>query len=227
MTALRESTKKKIFEMLEKSYFTSSSFSLQFVEDSNPFLTIAFIPEKKFSYSISEPAGYNSNGYISDEAPGVHIETGERYKHENLSAALKAIGPWIERILEDYRSKNPVIDEFEAFRKALCEQINEHIHDKDSHFTENEAEALRTRLDELNEKLKQIWEKSEITAQKLKEAEQEIERIKNDIAIFPKGVWYQVAGSKLVSAVKKVMGSAEGRQFALETAKKFLLDGPK
>lgn len=227
MTALRETTKKKIAEALDKTYFTGSSFSLLFKENSDPFVVIKFIPEERFSFSIGEPSGYNSSGYISEEAPGLHIETGERYKHDNLASALKAIGPWTERILEDYRSRNPVIDEFEAFRKTLSEQVEAHIQDKESHFTDEEAQALREKLDELSAKLHEVWEKSETTEQKLKEAEQEIERIKNDIAIFPKGVWYRVAGSKIVGAVKKVMGSAETRQFALEAAKKFLLEGPK
>lgn len=227
MTALRETTKKKIVESLEKTYFTASSFSVQFAETGDPFVIITFVPEKRFSFSVSEPPGYNTSGYMTDEAPGMHIETGEKYKHENLASALKAIGPWTERILEDYRSRNPVVDEFEAFRKTLSEQMDAHIQDKDAHFSEEEAQSLRVRLDELSAKLREVWEKSETTEQKLKEAKQEIERIKNDIALFPKGVWYQVAGSKIVGAMKKVMGTAEGRQFALEAAKKFFLEGPK
>lgn len=227
MTALRETTKKKIQEALEKTYFTASSFSVRYEEGGDPFVVIIFIPEKQFTFSISEPSGYNSSGYVTDEAPGLHIETGEQYKRENLANALKAIVPWAERILEDYRSKNPVIDEFEAFRKSLSEQIEAHVLDKDAHFTEEEARSLRARLDELSTKLHEVWERSEATDQKLKEAQQEIERIKNDVAIFPKGVWYRIAGGKIIDAVKKVVGTPEGRQFALEAAKKFLLDGPK
>lgn len=227
MAALRETTKRNISEALEKTYFTGSSFSVQFVENGNPFVAITFLPEKRFSFWASEPSGYNVSGYITEEAPGMHIETGERYKHENLANVLKAIGPWAERILEDYRSRNPVIDEFEAFRKTLSEQMEAHIQDKDAHFSEEEAKSLRERLDELSAKLREVWERSETTEQKLKEAKQEIDRIKSDISVFPKGVWYQVAGGKIVGAMKKVMGSAEGRQFALEAAKKFFLEGPK
>lgn len=227
MTTLRETTKKKIVEVLDKTYFTASNFTLKFDEINDPFLTITFIPEKRFSFSISESSGYNASGYVTDEAPGLHIETGEKYKHESLSNAIKAITQWTERILEDYRSRNPVIDEFEAFRKTLEEQIEEHIQDKDAHFSEEEAKSLRERLDELSVKLQEVWEKSEATEQMLKDAKQEIERIKTDVSIFPKGVWYRVAGSKIVGAMKKVMGTSEGRQFALEAAQKFFLEGPK
>lgn len=227
MPALRETTKKKIFESLEKTYFTASSFSIQFNETEDPFMIITFMSEKKFSFSVSEAPGYNTSGYITDEAPGMHIETGEKYKYENLTSVLKAIGPWTERILEDYRSKNPVVDEFEVFRKTLSEQMDQHIQDKNAHFSEEEANSLRARLDDLSARLHEVLQKSETTEYKLNEVKQEIDRIKNDIALFPKGVWYQVAGSKVVGVMKTVFGTAEGRQFALEAAKKFFLEGSK
>lgn len=227
MTALRETTKKKIVETLEKTYFTSSSFSVQFREGEDPFLLIAFISDKKFSFAISESSGYNASGYITEEAPGHHIETGEKYKHENLSAALKAISPWAERIHEDYRAKNPLVDELESFRQSLADQIEQHVQDKEAHFTADEANALRAKLDELAARLQVLGDKSDATERKLAEARQEIDKIKADLSIFPKAVWYRVAGNKVLGIVKKVAGTAEVRQFALDAAKKLFLDGPK
>jgi len=228
MTALRETTKKLVIDALDRTYFTADSFSVNFSQNENPFVTITFIPYKKFQFSISRQAsGINVSGYVSTEAPGTHIETGEKYKQDNLSAAFKAIGPWADRILEDYRAKNPIVDEFEEFRKKFSEQIEEHIQDKDAHFSADEAQIMRTRLDELSAKLHEVWEKSEAAEQRLKDAEKAIERIKEDLNIFPKGVWYRMAGNKILGAVQKAMGSTEGRQFALEAAKKFLLEGPK
>lgn len=227
MTALRETTKKLVIDALEKTYFTSSSFSVNFSNNANPFVTITFIPHNKFQFSIGRPGGYNATGFISTEAPGTHIETGEVYKQDNLTNAFKAIGPWADRILEDFRAKNPIIDEFEDFRKKFSAQMDEHIKDKDAHFSADEAKTMRDRLDELSAKLHELWERAEATENRIKEAEQTIERLKEDINIFPKGVWYRIAGNKILGAVQKVMGTTEGRQFALETAKKFLLEGPK
>ena len=227
MTTLRETTKKKILDALEKTYFTASSFSVQFHEGEAPFLVIGFVGDKRFKFSISEPPGYNTVGYITEEAPGVHIETGEKYKHENLSAALKAITSWVERIHEDYRSKNPIVDELESFRQMLADQIEHHVHDRDAHFSAEEANELRQKLDELGARLQQLAEKNDANERRLDEARQELEKIKADVAIFPKGVWYRVAGSKVLGIVKKVAGTAEGRQFALEAAKKLFLEGPK
>jgi hypothetical protein len=36
-----------------------------------------------------------------------------------------------------------------------------------------------------------------------------------------------MAGSKVVSIIKKVAGSKEGRELALEVAKNILIEGPK
>lgn len=227
MTTLRETTKKKIVESLEKTYFTASSFTINFNDGEDPFLVIAFLGDKKFRFLVSEPSGYNSTGYITEEAPGLHIETGEKYKHESLTSALKSVAPWAERIHEDYRAKNPLIDEIEAFRQMLGEQIEQHVLDRDAHFSAQEASEMRDKLDELADRLQQLAEKNDAAERRLDEARQDLEKIKADLAIFPKGVWYRVAGSKVLNVFKKVTGTAEGRQFALEAAKKLFLEGPK
>lgn len=225
MTTLRETTKQKIFSVLEGTYFTGGSFSANFNENQEPFLVIRFIPNANFTFSVKQT--FNVAGYVATEAPGVHIENGESYKYDNLDACIKAIGKWAERILEDYRSKNPIIDEFEQLRKTLFEQVEGHIKDQHSHFTPEEISGLRSKLDELDARLKEVCDKNSEYEHSLREAHREIEKIKADLELFPKGVWYRVAGAKVLGLIKKVAGSQEGRELALEAAKKFLLDGPK
>lgn len=225
MTVLRESTKKKIVDALDKSHFTASSFSVTFAEGQSPFVIISFIPEKKFCFTIGE--NFGGSGYMTVEAPGHHIESGEEYERTNLESCFRAISSWASRILEDYRSKNPVLDEFESLRKTLIDQFEQHVQDKHAHFTATEAYELRSKLDELTNRMQELLEKNEQYEYRLKEATNEIDRIKADLEMFPKGVWYRMAGSKMVNIIKKVAGSKEGRELALEVAKNILIEGPK
>ena len=223
MTQLRETTKKKIFAFLEKSHFTSSAYSVEFIDETSTFLEITFLPNKNFTFEANE----TYSGLTTSEAPGLHKFTSESFKQTSIDECLKAIGPWTTRILEDYRAHNPIIDEFESLRKSIREQIDSHITDEAAHFSTEEASAMRAKLDELSVKLSEVSEKTAEQEKQLREAQQEIKALKQDLEIFPKGVWYRMAGSKVLNIIKKAATSKEGRDFALEAAKKFLLEGPK
>jgi hypothetical protein len=223
MTQLRETTKRKILLALEKSHFTSSSYSVEYSDDTTTFLTITFLPNKGFTFVAAE----SYTGITSAEAPGQHKLTSETFKHVSLDDCLKAIAPWTARIIEDYRAHNPIIDEFEALRKSLGEQIEKHITDESAHFSAEEASSIRFKLDELSAKLSEVSEKTTEQEKQLRDAQQELKALKQDLDVFPKGVWYRMAGSKVLNIIKKAAFSKEGRDFALEAAKKFLLEGPK
>ncbi len=223
MTQLRETTKKRIFAALDKSHFTSSAYSVEFSDDTTSFLTITFLPNKGFIFVAND----TYSGITSSEAPGQHKLTSETFKHTSIEECLKAITPWTVRILEDYRVHNPIIDEFETLRKTLGEQIEKHITDEAAHFSAEETTAIRAKLDELSNKLSEVSQKTAEQEKQLREAQQEIKSLKQDLEVFPKGVWYRMAGSKVLGIIKKAATSKEVRDFALEAAKKFLLEGPK
>ena len=225
MTRLRESTKREIQETLESTYFTASSFSVKHNEKNTRFLQIFFLPNPEMNFSVrtnTQPG----RGFISHEAPGIHIESGEEYTREDIGSCIRAIKSWASRIHEDYKARNPVLDEFEKFKKQMAEQFNEHLTDPSAHFTEDEISALKEKLDSLAKKLDEITDKNYATEKKLDAALKEIEQVKSDLSVFPKAVWYRVAGGKILNAIKGVATSSEGRQLALEAAKKYLLSSP-
>lgn len=223
MIQLRESTKRKITDLLNKSHFTASAFSVTYEEESQDFLIISFIPNKVFKFTAEK----TYSNFSTTEAPGLHIVTEETFKREALDDCLKAISPWISRILEDYRTHNPLVDEFETLRKTISEQIEQHIGDEAAHFSGEEMESIRTKLDDLSAKLAEVTEKTFEQEKQLRDAQAEIKNLKADLEVFPKGVWYRMAGSKVLNILKKAATSKEGREFALEAAKKFLIEGPK
>ena len=225
MTRLRDATKAEIRQTLEGTYFTANSFSVAHNEADQHFLQITFIPNPSSKFSIRKASSGN-RGFVTVEAPGEHIETGEAYGRDDIDDCINAIKPWASRIYDDLKARSPFLDEFEKFKKQMSEQFEEHLSDPSAHFSEEEIVALKQKLDTLSEKLTEVTEKNSETEKKLATALQEIEQVKSDLSMFPKGVWYRVAGSKVLNAIKKVSTSSEGRQLALEVARKYLLGGP-
>lgn len=225
MTRLRDSTKIDIQEALERTYFTASSFFVAHNEKDQHFLQITFLPNPEMKFSVRKSA-QSGRGFVCIEAPGEHIATGESYARNDIDDCIKAIRPWASRIHEDYKAKNPVLDEFEQFKKQMSEQFQEHLSDPTAHFSDEEVLTLKQKLDSLAQRLDELTEKNSETEKKLAAALTEIEQVKADLSVFPKGVWYRVAGGKVLNAIKSVATSSEGRQLALEAAKKYLLGGP-
>ena len=62
----------------------------------------------------------------------------------------------------------------------------------------------------------------EISESQIKEFEREIANIKDDLEVFPKGVWHKVAGNKLLKAMGSFFRSKEARQLLVEGFKKLL-----
>jgi hypothetical protein len=224
MISLREVTKRRILATLEKSHFTASGYDIKYSTTESNFLHITFLPNKKLYFAATDQYG----GFRSEESPGVLQTDEETFKHASLEDCLKAIAPWATRILEEYRALNPIVDEFETLKKSIAEQIEQHAADETAHFSREEAEAIRTKLDELGAKLAELSDKSATQEHQLREANAEIKSLKTDLELFPRGVWLRMAGGKVINLVKKVATSKEGRELAFTAAKKLLqLDGPK
>ncbi len=139
---------------------------------------------------------------------------------------MKAVAPWTTRILEAYKTLNPIVDELETLRKTLTEQIETNAADETAHFSKEEAEAIRSRLDEFATKLTELIAKSADQEKQLREAQIEIKSLKSDLELFPRNVWLRMAAGKVINLVKKVATSKEGRELGVAAAKKFLLEGP-
>jgi hypothetical protein len=223
MTRLRETVKKKVYTLLEASHFTSCSYSVEFIEESPIFLRIAFLPNENFIFQASS----NYSDLETKEAPGLHKYTTETFKQASIDGCLDAIEPWTVRILEDYLAQKPVVDEFESLRNSIQERINLSTTDEAAHFSIDEVSDMRAELDELFTKLSGLTEKTAEQEKRLRDAEKEIKILKQELEFLPKGVWYRMASSKVIDILKKVAASKEGRDFALEAAKKLLLGSTK
>lgn len=219
---LRAITKRKFFELLDQTYFTSSNYSLIFGGEFE-LATISFLPKPEFQFKF----GQSGSQFISEESPGLTYLTPEKFSRKDITGVLHALREWTDRLYEEYKHSNPLLDEFQALREMLEAKFQEHENDLDLHFSADELVVLRTRLEQLDKRLETLTDRTDEMDQKLATAHEEIERLKADAANVPRGIWYRMASNKVVSIIKGVVTSKEGKAFALEAAKKFLLEGPK
>ena len=131
------------------------------------------------------------------------------------------------RIEDEYRTQHPILDDFESFRQSMENKFRAHVEDEHLHFTASQAQELRTKLDELASELINLSEKTNEGERKLQEAKAAIDSLKVDLDKLPRGIWFRKAGGKTISILKSVVASKEAREFALDAAKKFFLEGPK
>ena len=224
MSTLREKTKNRFIEILDRCYFSAANFKIDYPEGEDVETIIEFIPRPDFQFTVMRHA---STKYKTLECPTEHLLSQDSFIREDLDECILALGQWTERIEEEYRSAHPMLDEFESFRTSMEAKFRAHVEDEHAHFTKEQAESLRTRLDELAAELATLSDRTSEGEQKLSEANNEIEKLKADIETLPRGIWFRKAGAKTISMLKAVATSKETREFALTAAKKWLLEGPK
>ena len=221
---LRANTKQKFFELLDRTYFTSSNYSLVFSDDEGSLATITFVPRPEFQFKLKKNYGAV---FTSEESPGLHFLPPEEFRHEGMAKVFSAFQEWTDRLYEEYKHSNPLLDEFQALKDMLESKFQEHEGNLELHFSSDELATLRARLDEFDSRLSTLTGRTEEMDQQLAAAHEEIERLKADAANVPRGIWQRIASNKVVSIIKSVATSKEGKEFALEAAKKFLIEGPK
>ncbi len=194
-----------------------------FPEGGEREIHIEFIPKPEFQFSVS----LVGEEFQTTEAPSDELLTQANIVREEVSDCVIALRHWLKRIEEEYRSANPIVDEFESFRQSINERIRSHVEDEHGHFTPEEATAMRAKLDELTQRIAELAERSDGFEHRLAEAKKQIDSLKPDLDTASRGVWLRRAGSKTLNALKAVITSKEGREFALQAAKQFLLGAPK
>lgn len=224
MSTLREKTKSKFLAVLEESYFSGANYSVAYPDGGEVELAVTFIPRPEFQFTFTR---YSSTKYKTIEFPTEHLLAEDSYVRDDINECVQALCQWTQRIEEEYRTDHPVLDEFDSFRKSMEAKFRTHVEDEHSHFTKEQADALRSRLDDLANELAGLTERTTESERRLVQANADIEAMKADIDRLPRGIWFRKAGAKTVSILKSVVTSKEGRDFALAAAKKFLLEGPK
>lgn len=223
---LRAATKQAVYKLLDDSYFGASNFNIEYGEGIPLWIRINFIPNVNFHFVV-ERASLGSTFFQAAEAPGVKLLKPDHVMTQHFEEAIQRIPDWINRIKEEVIDSNPVNREIQFVRKQLEERIDFLAERQEEYFTSLESAQLV-------EKLAVFAEKLDSVSQENLEMREVVEGLKSRLAELAaatqdvnKGTWLRMAGSRLLTATKAVIGSKEGREFALEAAKKVLLEGSK
>ncbi|WP_273023886.1 hypothetical protein [Rheinheimera sp.] len=221
LSELRSTTLKEIERSLDKSYFALGSFKITNHPEKSPFLIIKFIPEDRFQFSVSK-SGYGVKGSFSTEqAPGEHLASGEKFTYDSFEQVISAIDKWTNRIDQDFLSRRPPDVNVEQFVQNLRNSIDA-APNEPGYFSSEEVATIRDRLSELERIVVEQAEKLDDSEKQLKSFQMQLNEVKNDLEKFPKGVWYKVAGNKLIRAVSDFASSESGRKLISEGIKRLL-----
>lgn len=221
MSRLNKASIKRIHEGLEKSVFTTGDFEVSFPESGQALASIKFLPTKGYSLLIAQYGTAGDEKFYTRETPGEHKSI-EDHDQSGFESCLSRIPEWCKHIRADLRASNPVFDEFEEFRRTLEAQIREHVENPEQHFSREEADALRAKLDEILAKFDDLSNRNAITEAEIKLVREEIAELKKDVGTFPKGAFFKTSGNKLLRLMKRFSKSDVAKELIITTTKHFL-----
>ena len=142
---------------------------------------------------------------------------------EIFDECIHRIPNWCKNLRKELQASSPELKELRELQEDLERRFQQHIEDPESHFSTEELEQVYRNLDSFAERMKKLEEEHSITQAQLNELVSVIEGIKSNAESLPKGIWAGLTKNRMVSILKKIAISPEGRKFALEAAEKFLL----
>ncbi|MBI4739287.1 hypothetical protein HY772_07080 [Candidatus Woesearchaeota archaeon] len=222
MNKLRESVKKRIYSVLDASYFTFGSFDTQFEMSSKKppiVFAVTFRPKRTYSYIVGQK---ETGRLVITRSPGVYKET-ETVGALTFDDCIDGLERWCICLKEELQSGNPFYDELQELRRKLEQRIEEHIKDKDAHFTPEEKTDIQTKIDALCKQFEDLKAKSAITEQELKKVKEELANIRKDTEVFSRKVWYHTAGNKLLNIMSRILNSETAKSIAEKAFNQFLL----
>ncbi|MFZ2302737.1 MAG: hypothetical protein WAW10_12825 [Gallionella sp.] len=237
MALLKQSFIQSINRALDNEYFSLTDFDVKFPVSGDKLAFISFAHNTKYYFIIHEgsklkgiaaitAATKDSVVPITTECPG-NYKTIEEHYHESFDSCVYRISNWCKNIREDLRTNSPVFKEIDDLKQQFEEHIKAHIENPEDPISISEAAAISARFDTLYAKFEELKERHEITEAQLRDVKKDFEIIKGNASEYPKGLWANLTASRLVSLLKKIATSPEGRKLMFEGAKKLLLgNGP-
>lgn len=95
------------------------------------------------------------------------------------------------------------------------------------YFTRDEAIVLKQQLEKFSDRLNDMAGENAELRDALDSMTKTIDDLKNVTDLVNKGTWFRMISGRLLTGLKSFAKSKEMREFALETAKKVFLEGPK
>ncbi len=237
MPNLKNSIIAEILNNLNYGDFCREDFTVEFPDESSELAVIFFTALPKYSFRIEEHY-IDGNRFASVlasmqeseakkvirtiESPGDY-RNDEKHNHQSIKPAVDRVVNWVENIREDLiHSRDAVRATIDDATAEFQSSIDESIDNPGEYFKDQEKEALISKLNELQKRVESLEAEMGIDPSKVAAIEQAIEKSKTDIEVYPKGVWYKTAGTKLMKLLKETLKTKEGRELAADIIKKLV-----
>lgn len=237
MPKLKNSIISEILCNLNYGDFCREDFKVEFPDESSILAKLIFTALPKYTFTIEEH-NMNKNrlaaigtAFQSSESKKV-IRTVERpgdyqndecHSHESIDFAVSRIVKWVKNIREDIvYSRVLTKTGIDAFVAEFQSNLDEKIENPEDYFKDEEKVDLIRKLEELQTRIELLEAEVGLDPQQAKIIEQAIEKSKSDIEVYPKGVWYRTAGTKLIKLLKGAISTKEGRQITADIVKKLM-----
>ena len=236
MALLKQSFIQSINQTLDNEYFSLGDFNIKYPDSGNTLALISFAHNEKYYFIIHEGSklkglaaltasvGARAENVvpITTECTGDYKTVEENY-HDSFDDCLSRISHWCRNVREDLRTSSPVFKEIDDLKQQFEEHIKSHIENPDDSISATEAEAIYARFDALYAKFEELKERHEITEAQLRDIQKDFKIIKENASQYSKGLWANLTSNRLVSLLKKIATSPEGRKLMFEGAKRLLL----
>jgi hypothetical protein len=220
MKTLRDASIKKIYAILDQSFFTRHAFEATFNGEYGDILSLTFKQEPLFQFKISQPGPGGT--WKTTECPGETFSEAETTNHTDYSKCQARINAWIQRVVEEIAiHKKPQDTDFSNLRASL-EQGADDLPDPDSPFSDKESGEWADRLDQMITRFEELKEANEIQQRELNALNKEVSHLKNQLAVLPKRTWVKAAGNKILNIFERFANTKAG-QAVLEKAVKILI----
>jgi hypothetical protein len=222
---LRAITRQQVAEIIESSYFGYENYSVQFGEvGSDMAFHVRFISDPRFTFTVKRITAMH---FETTEVPGVKFLAADVLGFEGFDSVFGRLTRWLDRVHQEVVAANPFSREILELRAQLDKRLASLDEELSEFFTKSEAEELSARLSEFEQRLQDLAGENADLVQAVEGLKVTIADLKDATQSINRGMWFRMAGGRLLGGLKSLSKSKEAREFALEAAKKFLLEGSK
>ena len=212
---LRQTVKRDIIDRLDTTHFTSEDFIVTFgsVEDFDSFIKITFKHNENYTFEVS---AYEHSYFVAMKPGEIYDES--TLELNSLDGILEEIPKWSNEVRNELKAGGSVYEQIDSLRDIITEQLN--IQNEDEEFSVEEINTLKSKFQELENRVRQLEKDKIITESQLSDFTSGIEQVSEDIEFYPKKTWLKTAPNKIVKLVVAIGKSKEGRKLLSDGAKK-------
>ena len=141
--------------------------------------------------------------YITNEIPGIYLESEEEFKRENFSFVLHAIYSWVDRIKEDLNTTCYSENNMDFLIKKIKQYFLKY-EKQNEYFKSSEKLEIIERLSKLELSIISNKNKLHISDENITSFQDTVENIKQDLNVYQKNIWCSISGNKISKEIKNM-----------------------